>query len=335
MAEPPKLATERVAESVVEQFGLCGEYTELVSERDQNFCLTSTDGLRFVVKVTCLVQEPVVTDFQIAALLHLESRGIGGVPRIVRTLGGNDRGVIHANDESDACLRVVSWVEGKLLDDCQMTPTIAEQFGRRLAELDIAFQDFSHPGESQELLWDTQRAGELREFRVHVDDPIIRDLLETVFDDFDQKVEPVLASLPSQVIHNDAHGENILVDADDQISGIIDFGDMLRAPRVIEVSIAAAYMSAGADDPLEFIAPFVAAYCDTIPLQPSELELLFDLTRTRILMTVILFYWRLVARPKDDPYRQKLLVNEGDSFRFLQRLSAIGRDAFLERISRK
>ncbi len=333
--EPPSIPTDVVADAVAEQFGLFGEYRQLVSERDQNFRLTTTDDERYVVKITSLAQDSVVTDFQIAALLHLEECGVGSVPRIIHTLAGSDRGMVQTNEASDVCLRVVTWIDGQLLDDSDVTPDIAAQFGQRLAALDIAFQDFSHPGDSQELLWDTQRADELRGLLVHVDDSNIRSLLEAVFDDFDNRVKPALASLPSQVIHNDAHGENVLLGETGEVTGIIDFGDMLRAPRIIDVSTAAAYLREDGSDPMRIIAPFVAGYQDSNPLLAAELELLFDLTRTRLLMTIVLFYWRLTARSKDDPYRQKLVENEGDSFRFLQTLSVFGRAAFLERLLNK
>ena len=335
MADPPKLGTDLIADTVAEQFGLFGEYAELVSERDQNLKLTTKNGERYVVKVTCLAQDPVVTDFQIAALLHLENRGVGGVPRIVRTKTGHDRGTVRTGDAAEGCLRVVTWIDGQLLDDSDVTPDIASQFGQRLAALDIAFQGFTHPGDSQELLWDSQHADDLRGRLIHVDDSNVRSLLEAVFDDFDNRVKPALASLPSQVIHNDAHGENVLLGETGEVTGIIDFGDMLRAPRVIDVSTAAAYLREDGSDPMRIIAPFVAGYQDSNPLLAAELELLFDLTRTRLLLTIVLFYWRLSARPKHDPYRQKLVETEGDAFRFLQTLSVFGRDAFLERILRK
>lgn len=332
-ADPPGYSTAAVANAVAEQFGLEGDYTQLVSERDQNFRLTTTDGKRYVVKVTSLAQDPVVTDFQIEALLWLEDQLVIGVPRIVRSKTGKDRGTVRAESESDGCLRIVTWIDGRLLDDCETSPATAIQLGQHLGALDIAFQNFSHPGESQELLWDTQRAGDLRSLLVHVHDKDVRALLEDVFDDFERKVRPALSSLPTQVIHNDAHGENVLLDHSGNVSGIIDFGDMLRAPRVIDVSTAAAYLRDDGPDPLRLIDPFVSGYHGTNPLLPSELELIFDLTRTRMLITIVLFYWRLEARPEGDPYRQKLLENEGDAFRFLRALSDFGRDAFLERIT--
>ena len=106
---------------------------------------------------------------------------------------------------------------------------------------------------------------------------------------------------------------------------------MMRAPRIIDVSTAASYLRAP-DDPLQFIAPFVAAYHARNPLQPEEFDVLFDLVRTRLSMTLIILYWRLAARAEDDPYRQKSLQVNHNALSFLDALSRLGQAAFAERI---
>lgn len=331
LAEPPSLAVDTVAAAVETQFCLVGDYTQLVSERDQNFRLVTNDGKRYVVKVTSVSEDPLVTDFQIATLIHLEGKGVAGVPRIVRTPSGIDRGVIQAEEGAEFCLRVVTWLDGQLLSDVGATPDTVKRLGLRLAQLNRALKGFSHAGESQYLLWDSQRAGDLRALLIHVDDKATRAQVEKALDDFDSNVSPALGGLPGQIIHNDANDDNILLDSNGDVSGIIDFGDMLKAPRVIEVSTAASYLRA-AGDPLELIEPFVAAYNRENPLSDPEKELLFDLIRIRLSMTLILLYWRLEARHEDDPYRQKAIATNRNALQFLEDLSEVGRKGFNRRI---
>jgi Ser/Thr protein kinase RdoA (MazF antagonist) len=143
-----------------------------------------------------------------------------------------------------------------------------------------------------------------------------------------------LRALPRQAIHNDANPENILIDADGDVSGFIDFGDALKAPRIIEVATAASYLRTGDENPLKFIEAFVEGYHQRSPLSDAEFNLLFDLIRTRLAVTLILLYWRLTARDEADTYRQKTLENESDAFEFLVFLSDLGRDAFIRRIKK-
>jgi len=233
-----------------------------------------------------------------------------------------------ADDGSSLCLRVLSWVSGALLDAAEIRAEIASQLGHRLAALDGALEGLVPSGDSQASLWDTQRAGQLRRLLVHVDDLHTRKHVETVLDDFEEVVVPVLESMPRQAIHNDAHSENILLDSNGDVSGIIDFGDLLMAPRIIEVSTAAAYLRPAGDDLLQLIVPFVAGYHGVRPLAAPEYNILFDLIRTRLAMTVILFHWRLSACDKTDPYLQKQMDSEGSAFTFLQRISDFGEDRF-------
>ena len=331
--ESPGFDASVVADAVTQQFGLAGDYALLVSERDQNFCLTTANNDRYLVKVTSSAEPHDVTDFQIAALNHLAKCGVSGVPRNVQTISGENRGSIQSDDGVLLCLRVLTWVNGSLLDDSEITPGMASALGNRLAELDTALDSFEHESDGQASLWDTQRAGQLRGLLVHVSDPDVRQQLEAVLDVFEVHVTPALKSLPRQVIHNDANTENILLDTSGDLSGIIDFGDLLRAPRIIEVSTAAAYLRPSAGDPLQLLVPLVAGYHQKSPLSAPELNVLFDLILTRLAMTVILFYWRLAARNKEDPYLQKQLNSEGGAFVFLQSLSGLGRDEFRARIT--
>jgi len=333
VVEPPDFDASVMADAVAEQFGLVGEYTLLISERDQNFCLTTAENDRYLVKVTGSAEPTDVTDFQIAALDHLVNCRVSGVPRNVQTISGKTRGSIRSDDGTAHCLRVLTWLNGSLLNDGEITPGIVSALGHRLAKLDRALESFVHESDGHASLWDTQSAGQLRGLLHHVEDSLVRKQLEAVLDVFEKQVTNALESLPRQVIHNDANTENILLDANGDVSGIIDFGDLLRASRIIEVSTAAAYLRSNDADPLQLIAPFVAGYNETNPLSAAELDVLFDLILTRLAITVILFYWRLAARDKDDPYLQKLLDSEGGAFEFLQSLSALGRVAFRERIT--
>jgi Ser/Thr protein kinase RdoA (MazF antagonist) len=179
-----------------------------------------------------------------------------------------------------------------------------------------------------------QRAVDLRSLVEFVPDANIRAAVSDCLDDFEQNAEPCFPSLRSQVVHNDMNPGNVLVSDDESpsVTGVIDFGDMLRAPLVIDVAIAASYMRSTADDAMEFLAPFVAGFDAVTPLEPLEFELLYDLVRTRLVTTIVLMNWRLSAQPATDEYMKKGVLNERSSEVFLGRLNAISRGQFTDRI---
>jgi hydroxylysine kinase len=329
-ADPPNLDTVDVANAVAEQYGLVGTYAALVSERDQNFKLTTEAGDRYVVKIVCTAEETTVTDFQIAALLHLENKGFSGVPRIVRTKSDQGRGAILADDGSMSCLRLVTWLSGELLAAREPSENLATQLGHRLADLDLALEDFDHQGDRQVLLWDIQRAGNLRKLSNHIGDGEIRRRVVGVLDDFASCVSPALAGLCHQVIHNDVNPDNVLLNDSGAVFGVIDFGDMMRAPRVIELSTAASYLRS--EKPLQYILPLITAYCSRNPLEEREVGHLYDLIRARLAMTLSILFWRLSAREPGDPYREKSLAVERDAYDFLIALESLGREHVSERL---
>ena len=321
-AAPPTCMPDAVARAIETQFGLAGDYAPLVSERDQNFCLTDADGRRFVVKVTSLAERPETSDFQIGALLHLEAEGVE-VPSVVRARDGDAFGFIDS-PQGRHRLRVVTWIDGEPLLAVGIDARRAADLGAALARLDNALHGYSHSGENPVLLWDLQRAGDLRPLLDVIDEADVRQTVTRVIDDFEAHVVP--AGLPTQVIHGDANPENVLITASG--TGFIDFGDMVRAPRIFDVAIAAAYLRSADDDALACIRPLVAGYHATAPLREEETRLLFDLVRARLATTVTLLYWRLRDRPADDEYRRKSLQVEGTASRFLAALERLGRATF-------
>ncbi len=120
-----------------------------------------------------------------------------------------------------------------------------------LGRLDLALQGFSHPAARHDLLWNVSAAHRLMDKLEAVIDPARRRLAEKFMMRFTTQVLPRLGSLRAQVIHNDYHLYNVLVapDAQDRLTGIIDFGDMIYAPLVGEVATAAAFQMTGCDDP--------------------------------------------------------------------------------------
>ena len=209
------------------------------------------------------------------------------------------------------------------------TPTLAQNLGECAATLDLALAGFEHSGQAQSLLWDLQKASQLRDITSYIADAKLRAAAESCLDDFDERVVPTLSDLRRQVVHSDLHGDNVLVE-NDQITGVIDFGDMLRAPLVAEVAVASAYLRAAADetDLLVLVGPFIAAYHSVLPLFDDEIGLLFDLIRARLVATIAILCWRTATRGADDEYSSQNQSGESDAEMFLLRLNSQGRKEF-------
>lgn len=324
-ALPPDFDAVAVRQLLLDEYRLEGETKLLVSERDQNLSVTTPTGEQYVLKIASAVEDRQATEFQVEALLHLENVSLDvSVPRIQRTVSGAATTIFNNH-----LVRLVRFVPGDLLSCVDVTPALAAQLGVRLAQLDLALRDFDHAESEQQLLWDMRRAPGLRDIVRHIDDIETQDLVSSVLEEFELTAVPAFASLRQQVIHNDVNPGNVLVNASaSDVVGFIDFGDMISAPLVIDIAVAAAYLRAPAGDALRLIAPFVAAYDAVTVLDKAELGLLYTLIRTRLATTVAILYWRLADRDPTDPYRQQSLRSEADAGSFLSVLSKMGREKF-------
>lgn len=318
---------------LLRDYAMQGELTELVSERDQNFLLQTLDGTRAVLKISSAGERAEVSDFQVRALMHLAARFCElPTPCIIPT-ANDEPSTTWFFDEAKHAVRLVSYLDGQSMADTCSTEKLAASLGRNLASLDSALADFRHPGDRQVLLWDMQRAAGLRSILSHVHDCDEHAMVKRALDDFELRAAPQFQSLRRQVIHNDVNPGNVLVDpAGQKLAGMIDFGDMLCAPLIVELAIAASYLRELEQDPLRLILPFVAAYHSVAPLQRAEIALLFDLIRTRLATTIAILWWRLAARDTNDPYRQQAATDEAGARLFLERLDTLGRVTCTKRL---
>ena len=301
----PALSEAQAAELLVGQYGLAGKLEPLDSERDQNFLLQTEAGEKYVLKIANSAETESVTDFQVAALLHLEDSPVGGlVPAVVRTTAGRTQLRVPANDGRSHTVRVLSWLPGVMRRPGDVSPIALYRMGETLAALGRALRDFEHPASDYPLLWDIKQAECLRELLDTVADTALRGVLRNHIDTFAATVKPRLREQRWQVIHNDLNPGNVLFDPHDarKIAGIIDFGDMIRSPLVVDVAVACAYLCRRDDGSLADLLEFLRGYNTVTPLTADEFEVLPYLVTIRNVTTVVISHWRASLYPDNRAY---------------------------------
>lgn len=328
---PPSFSIAEAARIALDQYGIDAVLHPLVSERDQNFRLHCPDGNHYVLKISNHAEQFEVIDFQVRALLHVADKDPSlPLPRVVRTLDGELNGTVEHGGKAHF-VRLLSWLDGSLLQETAVGPVLARRMGRFLARLGVALRDFDHPGAELPLLWDMKRAAGLADFIPCIGEPGLRCLVAKTLDSFVSRVKPVLDTLRAQVIHNDMNPGNVLIDNrdPDQVCGLIDFGDLTKSPLIIDLAVAASYQLAPGDDPLAGVLPMIAGYHGIEHLQDAEMELLTDLVRTRLITSLLIGSYRATLFPEN---REYLLISHRSASGFLVNLERLPADEALARI---
>lgn len=215
---------------------------------------------------------------------------------------------------------MTTFLDGRTLRSVPSSRALRENLGRTLARLALALRTFEHPEARRELLWDVQHADRMWPLLGELEALADRELLASCLERFEAEVRPRLASLRMQPVHNDFNGDNVLV-ADDgtTVSGVIDFGDMVVTQVVNDVAVAASVQLGDGDDPIAPAIDVIRGYHEVVPLAEHELELLYDLIRTRTAMHIVITEWRSSVFPENRAY---IMRRTARAWACLQRLPA-------------
>ncbi len=320
---PPAVDEAEAAALSARHFGVEGVAHRLASERDANFLIRSATGVGRLLKITN-AREPVeATDFQTAALLHLERTAPDlPVPRIVSGL----RNELYIRRDGGGFLRMLTYLEGRGATSVPKSQAIRKSAARIGASLDRALGSFSHRFSAQKLIWDIQHAADLRPILDSIPSASLRRSVETVLDNFEGRVVPVLRGLRHQFVHADLNPNNLICNEDgDEIIGVIDFGDMVYTPLVCDVAVAAAYQVDYAS-PVGTAAEFVGEWHRHYALLPGEIALLPDLIAVRLATIIAVSSWRADRHPENAAY---ILRNFDVAAGGLERLERLDRAELL------
>ena len=158
-------------------------------------------------------------------------------------------------------MRLLSYIDGKPLALVKPHDEgLLADLGGFMGRLDGALAGYDHPALHRTFHWDVaQAANVIGQYKDEIADPQRRALIERLFRHFAQETLPKLGGLRHAVIHGDANDYNVLV-RDRQVSGILDFGDMVYSVVAADVAIAAAYALLDKPEPLAAIAAVVGGY---------------------------------------------------------------------------
>lgn len=133
------------------------------------------------------------------------------------------------------------------------------------------------------------------------DDPTVREATTYLLGEL-HRIEASIdawkgSGLPSQLIHGDAHGDNILVSSQDDagvVTGVLDFEFTATDFRAMELAITLSkYVSL--PEPLPFLTEMCRGFAEKARLTDAEIQALPELITLRVVSNVVYFVGRALS----------------------------------------
>lgn len=192
-------------------------------------------------------------------------------------------------DEEQLILRLLSFVEGKFWAESEIGYGHIKSLGYNLAVIDkLLAQKYKAHIAAKKMDWDPLRMAILDSKLHYIKDLSLRNHIRYFLGQINLLWSKRLILLPQQLIYNDAHEWNLLVNKQ-ELCGLIDLGDMIHSCRINELAVAAAYlvMNDQNDDPIKVVGHLVKAYHEENALLMEELEALYYLVVGRACMSLL------------------------------------------------
>ncbi|WP_444994981.1 aminotransferase class III-fold pyridoxal phosphate-dependent enzyme [Aliikangiella sp. IMCC44359] len=326
----PIISDSLLLKLIKEHFGLTGQLALLPSYADLNRRFTSQQGKCYVVKVSKVGQNVDELDFENLMMSTLASASVLDIqfPELQKTLEQQSSMVEVLDESNRACqLRVISFIEGTLWANSEINDqNYVKSLGKALAQIDRLLVNIDHPASHRHLIWDMKHSNLIvRKYRDALTEASQLDSVNSILADYEANVFCHYSQLPTQIIYNDANDYNLLVNTETKsLSGIFDFGDAVFSFRIAELAIAAAYIIMNQKNIEVIIQNLVTAYHQSNPLTALEIDVLFDMIRMRLAVSVCVSSDQFAKQPDND----YLLVSQKGAWQAMACLAAIDKVSF-------
>ena len=312
--QPPSFKKTVIKKIVYDLFGFRVNVKKLDSDRDQNFYLYTESKEEFVLKIYNSNESIDIINLQTNVLDHFHQNDskLITAPKIIYTTDGKKLGRVEKNN-IEYCLRLVSFIKGKQLKDIDQKSISFYALGTFIGELNNVLDTFSNPNAKRKFAWDTRNIDYLKKRSTILNDQKEREIISYFIRQYNNNIVPNYKLLRKSIIHNDCNDHNIIVDNDNKIYGIIDFGDMVHTYTAAEPAIAIAYAVLGKDNPVKIAGEILKGYCGTSFLSNDELESIIYLACIRLCISVTMAEYRRKLFPNN----KYLMVSNVDAWKFL------------------
>ncbi|MFZ9661013.1 MAG: aminotransferase class III-fold pyridoxal phosphate-dependent enzyme [Chitinophagaceae bacterium] len=281
-----KIAEWKIKEWISEYYGLDVSITPLNGYDELNYLITDTNENKYILKIADNSHDPYFLDAQVSIIDHLQhSSQAGQFQKYIRGRDGEAVIPVRVEDHTFR-IRLLSFLEGSFwVDIHERSDLLLKRLGIFLGSMDYALQKFSHHAMHRKYVWDISNTASAHQKLHYIKDHEKRRIAGYFLLQFDMVVAPRINHLRHSYIHNDANDYNVLV-SNENIAGLIDFGDMVYSATINNLAVACTYGIMGHSNPIEAASKIISGYHSSFPLKHEEIEILYYLIAARLCISV-------------------------------------------------
>lgn len=251
-----------------------------------NYLLTAANGKKYIFKIATDKHGYSFLDAQVKIIHHLANGNVANkFQHFVLNTTGEALTTIQQNG-NNYHFRILSFLEGVFWVNAEKhSDILLYNLGSFLGDMDLALKNFSHPAMHRRYTWDIQTAMDAWKNLQHIKDHERRRIASYFLMQFETEVLPLQSSLRTAYIHNDANDYNVLVN-EDEIAGLIDFGDMVHSQLINNLAVACTYAMLNTTNPLHTASLVVQGYHEKYALTQQEVDILYWLIAARLCISV-------------------------------------------------
>lgn len=297
--DPPDPPDDVVRQIANDLYGVTGALVRLRGERSHNTRFTTPDGDEFVLRIASASEPAAMIDCHARALVHVERVDPSlPIPRMLVARNGQLVPAVELDGLSHR-VRLETYLPGVTLYDGQpVSPASLSMIGALLGGVAVALAEFDHPAAWGFMPWDIANGLVLDDALNHALAADAASLTTRARPRIDAAVATMLR-LPRQIIHNDGHTGNLLRtdESSDQVTGLIDFGDMVHTVTVADIAVAGASLAPHQSEPEAALAALSAGYHTRRALARDEVRAIPDLVLARLVLSTLLVEYQLTHAP--------------------------------------
>jgi len=281
-----EFSTAAIENIVHNYYELSVEAKALDGYDELNFILTEKFGKKYILKIAGEQHDKDFIDAQIKIIAHLRNSPIADkLQYYIKNKKGEALTILEEGGKT-IYVRILNYLEGQFWVDAPHNENaLHENLGMFLANMDKALVDFKHPSMHRHYTWDISTARDAQHRLQYIRSHEGRRIVDYFLLQFETEVLPGLNLLRHSYVHNDANDYNVLV-KDNEIAGLIDFGDMVYTATINNLAVACTYAMLDSEDPLAVAASVVKGYHSIFSLEEKELSILYYLIAARLCISL-------------------------------------------------